>query len=239
VSRPARTSDNQVSAPPPPERAGDEALREADARERRDIVSGEVMDEARLIRFVAGPEATVFPDLARKLPGRGLWVEATREAVETAAKKGQFSRAAKTRLTAPADLADLVERLLAKRCLEQLGLCRREGVLATGFEKTQMAIRSGKAAWVIEASDGASDGRRKLFHTAAGQDAKNPRPIPFCGAFSAEELGLALGLENVIHVALLAGRRAERWTEEVTKLAGFRPLLPLSWREEARSGRGG
>ncbi|MBS0295011.1 MAG: RNA-binding protein [Proteobacteria bacterium] len=234
MSRPARTSDKQ-SPTGPLSSEGGRGGAAADERERRDIVSGEVAEEARLIRFVAGPEGSVVPDLARKLPGRGLWVAATREAVDTAAKKGLFSRAAKAKLQAPDGLSDLIERLLAKRCLEQLGLSRREGVLATGFEKTQMAIRSGKAAWIIEASDGASDGRRKLLHTAAGQ----ANSIPVCGAFSAEELGLALGLENVIHVALLAGRRAERWTEEVSKLAGFRPLLPLSWREEARSGRGG
>ena len=78
----------------------------AAARERRDIVSGEVMDEDRLIRFVVGPDQTVVPDLARKLPGRGLWVAADRVSVETAAKKGLFSRAAKTKLTPPVGLAD-------------------------------------------------------------------------------------------------------------------------------------
>jgi hypothetical protein len=204
-------------------------------RERRDLVSGEVTPEARLIRFVAGPGGEVVPDLARKLPGRGLWVAATREALDVAVKKGLFSRAAKTGLTASPELPDLVERLLVRRCLEQLGLARREGALISGFEKALTAIRSGKAAWLVEAADGSADGRRKLMGAAAGR----PVPPPVCGAFSAEELGLALGLENVIHVVLLAGRRAERWTEEVDKLAGFRPLLPESWREEARNGRSG
>src|SRR5688572_25991309 len=85
------------------------------SRERRDIVSGEVMDEARLIRFVAGPDGAVVPDLARKLPGRGLWVAASRASVETAARKGLFARAAKSRVAAPGDLADQVERLLRSR----------------------------------------------------------------------------------------------------------------------------
>ena len=203
------------------------------SRERRDLVSGEVMEEGALIRFVAAPDGTVAPDLAAKLPGRGLWVAASRASVETAVKRNLFSRAAKTALKPAPDLADVIERLLAKRCLEQLGLARREGVLAAGFEKTQMAVRSGKAAWVIDAADGSADGRRKLLGAAA-------RAVPqvrVCGAFGAEELGLALGLGNVIHLALLAGRRAERWTQVVDKLAGFRPLLPESWREEARSGR--
>ena len=81
------------------------------ARERRDIVSGQVMGEAALVRFVAGPGGLVVPDLARKLPGRGLWVAADRASVETAVKRGAFSRAAKAKLSAPADLADQVETL--------------------------------------------------------------------------------------------------------------------------------
>ena len=205
------------------------------AGERRCIASGEVMPKERLLRFVAAPDATVAPDVAGKLPGRGLWVEATREAVDTAARKGLFSRAAKTKLDAGPDLSALVERLLSRRCLDGLGLARREGALVQGFEKTQVAVRSGKAAWLVEARDGAADGRDKLTRATLAA----PRPVEVCGAFSADELGLALGLDNVIHLALLAGRRAERWSEDVHRLAGFRPLLPECWREEARNGRGG
>src|SRR5690348_10934470 len=156
-------------------------------RERRDIVSGAVMDEARLIRFVASPDGAVTPDLARKLPGRGLWVAAERDAVETAAKKGLFSRAAKAKLAAPAELADQVEGLLLKRLLSGLGLARRAGELTSGFEKVSSTIRSGKAAWLIEASDGAADGRRKLL----AQARKQPRPPSVFGLFAAAELGLA------------------------------------------------
>lgn len=197
-------------------------------RERRDIVSGEVMDEARLIRFVAGPDGVVFPDLARKLPGRGLWVAADRASIETAARKNLFARAAKARLAAPADLADLVERLLTRRVLDALGLARRAGHLVSGFEKVVSAVASGKAAWLVEACDGAPDGRRKVLAAAR----KSPRPPRLIGVFSAAELGLALGGENVIHTAFLAGRGAERWTSDVERLSGFRPLLPESWREE-------
>ena len=202
-------------------------------RERRDLVSHQVMDESRLIRFVAGPDGQVVPDLGRKLPGRGLWVEASRASVETAVKKNGFTRAAKTRLNAPADLADLVERLLARRCLDQLGLARREGVLISGFEKSAAAIRGGRAAWVIEAADGSADGRGKLLALA-----KHPSPPPkICGAFTADDLSLALGLENAIHAVLLAGGRADRWTLEVERLAGFRPLRPPHW--EISSGEDG
>ncbi|HVY33606.1 MAG TPA: RNA-binding protein [Caulobacteraceae bacterium] len=201
-------------------------------RERRDIVSGEVMPEERLVRFVAGPDGSVVPDLARKLPGRGLWVEAKREAVQTAAKRGAFSRAAKTKLTAAPDLADRVEQLLRTRLIAGLGLARRAGDLILGFEKVAAAVSAGKAAWLIEAADGADDGRRKMLQVvrrAQGAGLSAPRLIAL---FGSEELGLALGLGNVIHLAFLAGRGAERWTLDVERLSGFCPLLPQSWREE-------
>lgn len=197
-------------------------------RQRRDIVSGEVMDEARLIRFVAGPDGTVTPDLARKLPGRGLWVAADRASVETAVRKGAFSRAAKLRLNAPPELADQLDALLARRVLSGLGLARRAGELTLGYEAAIADVRAGKAAWLIEAADGAADGRRKLLHAAKGLS----RPPRLLGAFNSNELSLALGLGNVIHLVFLAGRGAERWTADVERLSGFRPLLPESWREE-------
>lgn len=203
---------------------------EATDRERRDLVTRQVMEESCLIRFVAGPDGSVVPDLARKLPGRGLWVASDRASVETAAQKGLFARAAKAPLKAAPDLADMVERLLVRRCLEQLGLARREGVLISGFEKAAAAIRSGRAAWLVEASDGAADGRGKLLALARHQTTK------VCGLFSAEDLSLALGLENAIHAVLLAGGRADRWTIEVERLAGFRPLRPPYWGGEAKDG---
>ncbi|TAL33710.1 RNA-binding protein [Phenylobacterium sp.] len=198
------------------------------SRERRDVVSGEVMDEARLIRFVAGPDGQVVPDLARKLPGRGIWVAANRDAVAAAAKKNLFARSAKAPLKAAPDLADQVERLLRQRVLASLGLAKRGGDLTSGFEKVSAAISSGKAAWLIEASDGAADGRRKILALARKA---NPPP-GLVGVFGAAELGLALGLENVIHTAFLAGRAAGRWAEDVRRLEGFSPLLPEDWREE-------
>lgn len=198
-------------------------------RERRDLVTHQVMDESRLIRFVAAPDGTVAPDLARKLPGRGLWVAADRASVETAVKKNLFSRAAKAPLKPSADLAETVETLLVRRVLDQLGLARREGVLISGFEKSAAAIRSGKAAWLIEAAYGSADGRGKLLALA-----KHQSPAPkVCAAFTADDLSLALGLENAIHAVLLEGGRADRWTLEVERLAGFRPLTPPEWGRDA------
>ena len=201
-------------------------------RDRRDLVTHQVMDESRLIRFVAAPDGSVAPDLARKLPGRGLWVAADRASIQAAVKKNLFSRAAKAPLKPAADLADTVESLLAKRCLDQLGLARREGVLISGFEKSLANIRAGKAAWIVEASDGSADGRGKLL-ALAGHMSPPPK---VCGTFSADDLSLALGLENAIHAVLLTGGRADRWTIEVERLAGFRSLIPTQWGVGAAEG---
>ena len=218
----------QASAAPDPPGQGSSTTLAAAARERRDIASGLVMDEARLIRFVAGPDGAVVPDLARKLPGRGLWVAADRASVDMAVKKSLFARAAKQRLVAGADLADSVAALLGRRLLSGLGLARKAGELTSGFEKVQGAIVAGKAAFLVEASDGADDGRRKLL-AAARRVHRRPRLI---GLFASVDLGLALGGENVIHTAFLAGRGAERWTIDVERLSGFRPLFPERWGPE-------
>ena len=201
----------------------------AAGRERRDLVSGEVMPEARLIRFVAGPDGQATPDLARRLPGRGLWVAANRAAVDAAAGKCLFARAAKAKVGAPPDLSDQVEALLLARLLAGLGLARKAGELTFGFEKVLAQVTAGRAAWLIEALDGAADGRRKLL--AAARRLKSPPRL--IGLFTSAELGLALGGENVIHTAFLAGRGADRWTSNVERLSGFRPLFPEGWREDS------
>jgi predicted RNA-binding protein YlxR (DUF448 family) len=205
------------------------------SRERRDAVSGEVMPEARLVRFVMGPDGTVIPDLSARLPGRGIWVEATRAAIDLAVKKNAFSRSAKTSLKPAADLADQVERLLKERLRSALGLARRSGDLTFGFEKARAAIEAGKAAWMVEASDGAADGRRKLLQATR----RTEKPPKLFGAFTSQELSLALGAGPVIHLVFLAGRSANRWTLDVERLSGFSPLLPESWREGPGDGRSG
>src|SRR5688572_28473619 len=186
-------ADNQAEAP-------------ADRRARKSIATGEVLPEERLVRFVAGPGGLVVPDVARKLPGRGMWVEADRAMVELAAKKGAFARSAKAQLKAPADLADQVEALLRRRLLQALGLARRSGELISGFDRVSEALNKRRVAWLIEAAEGSADGRRKLLSLAR----KQASPPGLIGVFSGAELDLALGLENVIHLALLAGRGADR-----------------------------
>jgi uncharacterized protein len=192
------------------------------------------MPERDLVRFVIGPDGVVIPDVGRRLPGRGMWVAANRAAVDQAVRKGGFARSAKARVTAPADLPDQVERLLLRRLLDHLGLARRAGALTYGFDKVEAAVDGGRVAWLIEATDSAADGRRKLAQAVRRRVSAGKRPPRVIGVFSSDDLSLALGLGNVIHLAFLVGRGAESWTEDVERLAGFRPLLPESWLEHQR-----
>jgi uncharacterized protein len=201
-------------------------------RARRCIVSHESLPDARLIRFALAPDGAVVPDVAAKLPGRGAWVAADRASVETAARKQLFARALKCDARAPADLAEQTEGLLVRRCLAQLGLMRRAGALAIGATQVESAIRGRPALMLIEAADGAAEGREKLMSLHIGLWGAPP---PAVGCFAAEDLGVALGRERVIHACLLQERLATGWAAEIGRLAGFRAIVPSSWPDSWRS----
>ena len=193
---------------------------EAMERERRDIVSGNTMPEHRLVRFAAAPDGTVVPDVAAKLPGRGLWVEASHKAITLAVEKKLFARAAKANVHATADLAARTEQALVTRMLGDLGLARRSGALVLGFDNVLRALDGPKAApaLLIEATDGSADGKRKLYNAAHARELK-PYVLE---CLTSAELGLALGRENVIHAAVQPGGLAERLTFDAERLRGFR-----------------
>ncbi len=194
-----------------------------DGRERRCIVTGEVCPEAQLIRFVAGPEGEIVPDIAAKLPGRGLWVRADRQALEKAIAKNHFSRAAKAPLKIPADLVSRVETLLVRRMADDLGLARRSGALVTGFDKISRALAAkSPPKLLVEAGDGAADGRRKLLGVASAHGF-TPKVLD---CLNSEELSLALGRENVVHAALKSGPLADRLVMNAGRLAGLRTSEP-------------
>jgi predicted RNA-binding protein YlxR (DUF448 family) len=179
-----------------------------------------------LIRFVVDPSGVVVPDLAAKLPGRGMWVRASLEAVETAIKKGHFARAAKAQVKAPADLGAVVEAALLARIKGTLGLAARAGDLVTGFEKAREALRGGAVRILVEAADGAADGRDKVFARAHGLDTQ----VLVLGVFPGRDLDLALGRSNVIHAAVRPGSLAKKLGSDMGRLKGFRPLAPEEWR---------
>jgi hypothetical protein len=192
---------------------------EAMERERRDIVSGEIMPEHRLIRFVADPDGAIVPDVAAKLPGRGAWVCASRAAIGQAVEKKLFTRALKAPVKAGADLAERTEKALVSRVLGDLGLARRAGNLVLGFDNVARMLDSPRPpALLIEASDGSRDGKRKLYNAAHARELK---PVVM-ECLSSAELGLALGRENVIHAAVHPGGLAERLILDAQRLKGLR-----------------
>lgn len=188
--------------------------RDKELPQRRCIVTGDVKDTAEMVRFVVGPDGRVVPDVAGNLPGRGMWLIASREVVETAVAKGRFARAAKGHALCDVDLAEQVGKLLSRRCLDLVGLARRAGQAVAGFEKVKACLRQGDAAILLAASDGGGDGRAKLRGLAGS--------IPEVAVFSRDELSSALGRENVVHAALRPGGLAKKIALETARLAGFR-----------------
>jgi len=198
----------------------------AGARERRCIVTGDVLPEAKLLRFVVAPDGAVVPDIEAKLLGRGLWVSAERSAIAKAAAKNLFTKAAKGPARTAADLVDRTEVRLVGRMLALLGLARRAGELILGFDQVEKALRGqNPPPLIVEAAEAAADGRRKLQAAATAKG-----HVPFViGCLSSAELSLALKRENVVHAALKPGRIAERLIFEAMRLEGFRPLRAWVW----------
>lgn len=178
------------------------------------------MPEGALIRLAIAPDDTLVPDVAAKLPGRGMWITATRDAIEQAAKKRLFNRSAGRAVIAAPDLADQIQRQLEARTLSLMGLARRAGGLELGFDAVRLSLKAGRPVWRIEASDGAADGREKLdrlTRSAWGE-------IQVLGCFDAETLGKATGREAIVHALLKPGAQAAAFKETVRKLEGFRDI---------------
>ena len=190
------------------------------SRERRCIVTKEVLPESRLVRFVIGPQNETVADLAAKLPGRGIWVTAQRSTLEHAIAKKLFAKAARTSVHVPPDLPGKVESLLLKRIQDHLGLARRSGTMVLGFDNVMRALESRRKPDVlVEARDGSEDGRRKI---SAAARVKGLRP-KVISLLDSDELSMALGRENVIHAALFPGPLADRLVLDAERLEGFRP----------------
>jgi len=178
-----------------------------------------------MVRFVLDPTGQVVPDVDGRLPGRGMWLSAERNVLNKAVGAKLFARAARAPVRVEANLAEQVERLLVGRVLDCLGLARRAGQVAVGFEQVRAALRSSAAAVLVAAADSSPDGRRKLRRLAVD--------LPVITAFSKAELGAALGREEVVHVAVVPGRLAQRLLCYTRRLAGFRAsaLEPPAGRE--------
>lgn len=181
---------------------------------RRCIATGESRPQNALLRFVIGPDGTPVPDLAARLPGRGLWLSPRRDIIARACSRNLFAKAAKAPVKVPEDLLGRVEALLRRRCLERLGLAARAGQAVCGHDKVAAWMDAGAVALLLQAEDAAEGGRRKLRERAR----RRGDGVAVIEMFDAETLGRALGREACVHVAVAPGRMAATLVADLARL---------------------
>ncbi len=193
---------------PPQENAG--------GKWRRCILSRQEYNSDALIRFVAGPDNRIVPDLAERLPGRGLWLRAERGAIEQAIAEKRFAKAGRSQIIAEAGLADRVAHLLTQRSLNYLGLALRSGGIAVGHDQVRTDLSTGRAAVLVQANDGAATARNRLRAVA--------HDLPSIEIFLRGELAQALGRADIVHAVLRSSRLSSLFLRECGRLAGFRDI---------------
>lgn len=181
------------------------------------ILTREVKDEAELIRFVRSPDGVAVPDLARKLPGRGVWVSLDRKVLGEVVKKKLFSKGFAAETTIPPDLPDMVAKALRQQALSLLSLAKKAGEAVTGFMKVEEMLGRGRAKLLFHGTDAALDGCRKLDKLAEPGVAR-------IVLFERRELDLAFGRPNVVHAAVAKGGLAEKLSAAVRRIEKFEGL---------------
>jgi hypothetical protein len=197
----------------------------APGTQRSCALTRELKPVSEMIRFVVAPGDTVVADVKRKLPGRGLWINGTRKALQEAVKRNVFARGFKRKVSVATDLPAQTEGMLERAALDALAVAGKAGVVVSGFAKVDNAINREEALALLHASDGASDGKRKLDGTLRRIREENDgisREIAVIGEFSGAQLDLALNRPNVVHAALLAGPGSENFLARVSRLVRFR-----------------
>ncbi|MHB2168274.1 RNA-binding protein [Alsobacter sp. R-9] len=179
-----------------------------------------------LIRFVAGPDGALVPDLRNRLPGRGVWVGAQRALVEEAMRRKAFARSLKQPVTVSPRLAEEVEALLEKAAREAVSLANKAGAVVSGFSKVEAAIGQEKLAGVLEAADAAPDGVRKIAQALRRRFGHAAEAVPVVAVLDSTQLGLALGRSHVIHAALLDGPVGRAALARLRALERYRDPTP-------------
>ena len=188
-------------------------------RERLCAATRTVRPTSDLIRFVVGPQGEAVPDIKGKLPGRGIWVTATREALGEAIKRTAFARGFKREVRLPADFVSRTDALLEQAVLDALAMAAKAGLVAAGFTKAEKALADHDVVALFHAAEAAAEGTRKLDATWRN----GPRgPLVAIGFLTSVQLDLALNRSNVIHAALLAGPGSETLLARFQRLERFR-----------------
>ena len=220
--RPAKKARKRRKSTRPADPDGEATATDGAAlTERRCIATGASGPKAPMIRFVIAPDNAVIADLTEKLPGRGIWLSASRDAVSIAVKSKLFSRAARCQVSVPEGLADQLEAALVDRAVAAVGMARRSGLMVAGNAKVEAALRQGQVVLRLEALDGSAEGRRKLDNLSPG--------VPVLEALTTAELARAFDRERTAHAAVFRGKGTQvgpglvtRLTREFERLAGFR-----------------
>jgi uncharacterized protein len=188
--------------------------------ERLCAATGEVTPVADMIRFVLAPDGSVVPDLKRRLPGRGIWITATRPALSSALARKAFARSFKREVRVAGDLVESTERLLERAALDALAMAHKAGRAIMGFARVEAALGRERVAALIQGSDAGLDGVRKLNASVRQRpDAEN---IVIVNTFAISQLDLAFGRANVVHAVLVAGPETEAFLARVARLERFR-----------------
>jgi predicted RNA-binding protein YlxR (DUF448 family) len=180
---------------------------------RRCIVTRERNERERMLRFVVGADHQIVPDLQARLPGRGIWLSACRDVLETARVRNAFARAARAPVSVPSGLLAMVEDGLTRRVTELLGLTRRAGQAVFGFARGREWLAGHRAGMIVQAHDGSADERARFL--------SGLKDVPAAAPLSAEQLGAVFGRDHVVHVVIAPGRLAEALKIETARLAGI------------------
>src|SRR5262245_58467125 len=194
----------------------------ASATERTCALTREVRPISDLVRFVVGPTGEAVPDVKRKLPGRGIWVTATRAAISDAIERNVFARGFRREVHVPPDLAVQTERLLERAALDALAIAGKAGTIVCGFSKVEGTVGRDNIVALVHAADATADGKRKLAAALRRNTAGKAGEIAVIDTFTGAQLDLALSRPNVVHAALLAGPGSETFLARVARLTRFR-----------------
>lgn len=192
--------------------------------DRQCIVTRERDDPDSLLRFVAGPDGSVVPDIRHRLPGRGCWVLGDRATVEKAVAKNAFARALKASVKPDADLPGLTDTLLEQAAIQAVAMARKAGQVTQGAMQVDKAVRSGQALAVLHANEAAADGRRKIDQARRATVHLGGPIIAAFQMFSLDQMDLAFTGGNVIHAAILDGGAGHAALRRLNQLRRYRGL---------------
>jgi predicted RNA-binding protein YlxR (DUF448 family) len=195
--------------------------------ERKCILSGSHGSRDALVRLAISLDGDVLPDVLARAPGRGAWIGVSRAELENAVAKGKLkgalARAFKgATLSVPDDLAERIEGALTRAFTDRLGLTLKAGKLLMGSDRIADNARMGKVAWLAHAADAGEDGSRKLDQAwRVGSDAEGSGLRGDTLPLDRAALSVALGRDNVVHLALTDAAAAERVSAALQRLLRF------------------